>query len=524
MEAAADNEVREIVVMAPTGSGKSTMAEALIPWIVSEDPGPLLYASQTDSDAKFWAESRLLPTLKSCEPIKALWPEDRHKSRKLEIIWPHMPMVLGGANLSNFQEKSVRWLYGDEVWAWSPGLVREFLARHHNRWNRRVFLVSQGGLGDDELSQEWDKTDKAEFSWLCRKCDVRHAYDGQQLVTDDIMRDGELDEQATADTARLRCPNCGKEYADTTTERRALASGAIYVPKAEGIRGHIGCHVHALAVWWVPWSEYALERLQAIRQMKSGMIERFRQLVQKRDAKPWMEDMAESKEELPIGTYSVQDYAGGEPLPNEHRRFLTADVGKDHFWAVVRSWEIGGASKLLFEGWLPTHDALREVQEKYHVPSQHVFLDVGFDTGRIYDLCAEFGWTGIKGDQAARFQHVRRGKPPVERLYSRMHQTRAPRGGVARYVLISADGCKNILRRLRHKQGSTWELPADVSPAYRNQIDSEAPKVFRSEKTGQETIRWVKTRRANHFWDCENYQVAAAIMCGIFEAGESPEN
>jgi len=170
MEAAADNEVKEVVVLAPTGSGKSTMAEALIPWLTSEDPGPFLYASQTDEDAKFWAESRLLPTLKACEPLKGLWPDDRHKSRKMEIIWPHMPMVLGGANISNFQEKSVRWLYGDEVWKWGPGLVREFLARHHNRWNRRVYLVSQGGVEDDELDQEWEQTDKAEYSWTGPAC------------------------------------------------------------------------------------------------------------------------------------------------------------------------------------------------------------------------------------------------------------------------------------------------------------------------------------------------------------------
>jgi hypothetical protein len=85
-----------------------------------------------------------------------------------------MPLILGGANLSNFQEKSVRWLYGDEVWAWEPGLVREFQARHHNRWNRKEYLVSQGGIGGsvdengafeggDELWREWMKTDRGEF-------------------------------------------------------------------------------------------------------------------------------------------------------------------------------------------------------------------------------------------------------------------------------------------------------------------------------------------------------------------------
>lgn len=520
MEAAGDNEVKQVVVLAPTGSGKSTMAEGLIPWIVSEDPGPLLYASQTDEDAKFWAESRLLPTLKSCEPLRGLWPDDRHKSRKMEIIWPHMPMVLGGANMSNFQEKSVRWLYGDEVWKWAPGLVREFLARHHNRWNRRVFLVSQGGVADDELSQEWDKTDKAEFSWTCGECETVQAYDGAQLVMDDVVKNGELDIQATADTARLKCSKCEHEYADTAGNRRALADSGEYVSTAEGLRGYIGCHVHALAIWWVPWSEYGLEKLQAMKQLKAGLAERYRQLVQKRDARPWVEDMADTKADLAVGNYTVGDYAEGVPLEDEVKRFLTVDVGKDHYWAVVRAWKQGGGSRLLYEGYVPSDASLRELQDRYHIEASHVFIDTGFDSGRIYDLCAEFGWTGIRGDKAKSYRHTRKRGQTVERPFSVIQRTRAPGGGIARYVMVSADSCKNVLHRLRHGHGAPWEVPADISPAYRNQIDSEKRRTFTNRRTGQEDEQWVKIRRANHLFDCENYQVAAALIFDLFDSGE----
>ena len=123
MECAGDIETREIVFLSPTGSGKSTMAEGLIPYVVSEDPGPFLYASQTDSDSKFWVESRLMPALKSCPKIKQLWPKNRHKVRAAEILFPHMPFISGGANMSNFQEKSMRYLYGDEVWTWKKGML-----------------------------------------------------------------------------------------------------------------------------------------------------------------------------------------------------------------------------------------------------------------------------------------------------------------------------------------------------------------------------------------------------------------
>jgi phage terminase large subunit GpA-like protein len=38
LECAGDFDTRQVVIVAPTGSGKSTMAEALIPYVVSENP------------------------------------------------------------------------------------------------------------------------------------------------------------------------------------------------------------------------------------------------------------------------------------------------------------------------------------------------------------------------------------------------------------------------------------------------------------------------------------------------------
>lgn len=528
MKAAADNEVKEVVVLAPTGSGKSTMAEGLIPWIVSEDPGPLLYASQTDEDSKFWAESRLLPTLKACEPLKGLWPDDRHKSRKMEIIWPHMPMVLGGANMSNFQEKSVRWLYGDEVWKWGPGLVREFLARHHNRWNRRVFLVSQGGVTTDELTQEWEKTDQAEFCWECPECGTLQPYSSDQLVMDDVKVDGELDEQATADTARLVCGGCSHEFADTVSNRRMLSSSAIDNPDTEDgylikegtrpLHGYIGCHVHAFAIWWVPWSEYGVEKLIAMRQLKAGLAEKYRQLIQKRDARPWEEDMAESKSELRQGGYTRDDYSGGDKIEDEAERFMTVDVGKDHYWAVIRAWKHGGASRLLWEGYVPDDATLERLQADYGVREKCVLLDTGYDTQRIYDLIVKNGWQGIKGEDQKTYRHPVKGKRGgyVEKPFSRRQKARPNQGGLAEYYLVSVSDCKDVLHRLRHGQGADWEVPSDVSPAYLNQIDSEAKRPFKNAKTGQEVMKWVKVRRANHLFDCEVYQVACAMMLGVF--------
>jgi phage terminase large subunit GpA-like protein len=532
MECAADVETRNVVVLAPTGSGKSTMAEALIPYVVSEDPGPMLYASQTDEDAKFWAESRLIPALKSCAALTALWPEDRHKSRKLEILFPHMPLVMGGANLSNFQEKSVRWLYGDEVWTWRPGLVREFLARHHDRWNRKVFLVSQGGYVDSEFDLEWRKTDQASFGWRCQKCEAQQVYSFDSIKFERIEIEGELDEQATADTAQMECIECQTRYGDTAQNRRALASSNVgngnlgYIATHAGaIRGYRGFHVDSLAVWWIPWANEVVSFLEADRLMRAGAMEKFRQWKQKRRAAFWSEEMVDAAEPLVVSGYSRDEVHAGATIEREAMRFATIDVGGDHFWLVIRAWCHGGASTLLWEGYVPGRGGdeteLNELIERFGVEPNKTFIDIGYDEPRILNLIVRRGWVGIKGDgKKTGWSAESKSGRKVENPFSKIQRKAASRGGIARWVWVATNPIKDMLARLSSGHGAEWRVFSDVSNAYRKHFKAERMEEFQVGREQQVTRVWVQKSRNNHLFDCEVYQVGAARMFRLFEGGE----
>ncbi len=532
MECAADFDTRNIVVLAPTGSGKSTMAEALIPYVVSEDPGPMLYASQTDEDAKFWAESRLTPALKSCAMLAALWPEDRHKSRKLEILFPHMPLIMGGANPSNFQEKSMRWLYGDEVWTWKPGLVREFLARHHDRWNRKIYLVSQGGYTGSEFDLEWQKTNKASFGWKCPGCRNPRPFSFEDLKFDRIEVDGKLDEQASSDTARMRC-DCGQEYADTVANRRLLSSSNMengakgYMsPGGESpVRGYRGFHVDSLAVWWIPWSNEVLGFLEATRMAKAGAVEKLRQWRQKRRAQFWSEDMVDTAAPLAVSGYSRDDVAEGQPLDGEACRVATIDVGGDHFWMVIRAWWQGGESTLLWEGYVPGRGGdeteLTELIARYKVDPNKTFIDIGYDEPRILNLIVRRGWVGIKGDGSRTgWKAESKSGKEIENPFSKIQRKPAPRGGIARWVWVATNPLKDMLARLSSGQGAEWRVFSDVSNAYRKHFKAERMEEFQVGREQQVKRVWVQKSRANHLYDCEVYQTGAARMFRLFEGGE----
>lgn len=530
LECASDATTRECVLIAPTGCGKSTLAEALIPYVVAEDPGNLLYASQTDPDAGFWAETRLLPTLKQCEPIAGLWPEDRHKSRKLEIIFPHMALVLGGANVSNFQEKSCRWLYGDEVWKWTAGLVREFLARHHNRWNRKVFLVSQGGDTGGELDLEWKKTPMSDFSWRCEKCKTPQSYSWDSLRFDLIeLADGTVDEQSSSETARLECISCRAQYPDTALVRRKLATSNIgngslgYIPQSKtALHGFAGFHVDSLAVWWVPWSEEVLGFLEGKRQLKAGSVEKYRQWWQKRRANFWSDDMADAKVELTRSTFSKLDCEDGQPIENEAQRFLTIDVQGTHFWGIVQAWRNGGSSRILWEGYIPgdgkDEAALVELQTRFNVAPARVLIDIGFEQDRIFDLCAKHGWMGVKGEGTKRsFPHTLQNGTKIERLYSTVQRARSKSGPIVRYVFLATNPIKDIVHRLISGDGADLELPSDLSKAFEAHMKAERREMVKAPKTGQEYSVWVCKNRNNHLWDCLTYQTGAALIFRLFD-------
>lgn len=547
MECAADADTRQVVVLAPTGSGKSTMAEALACWIISESPGGMLYASQTDSTSSFWAESRLMPAIRSCEPLKNILPQDRNKFRKTEIIFPHMPLVVTGANMSSFQELSMQWLYGDEVWAWKQGLIREFQARHHNRWNRKEYLVSQGGFTDGEFDTQWQATDKARFSWRC-DCGSCQPFDWENLKYETIEKNGKIDKDESANTARMICPSCKKEHADTVQSRRSLASSNMdngadgYIASRESPPERRGFKTDRLAIWWIPWKLDVIAFLSAMQAKEMGDYLPLQQWRQKHRADFWSEQLTDSPIELG-GTagFVMADCATTERIPGEimmrHKgreiglaRFMTIDAGKDHFWVVVATWKPGGVIRVLYEGRTQSRGAvagvnepdLVDIQTRYGIPPHRVWLDFGFEDKRMAEISADNGWHGVIGRDERGFRwNVGRGKY-VERLYSDLSNKLLPNGKIAKYRKLASNPIKDILHRMTQREGAI-ELPDDVSDAFRTHMTCERREIRKMGKDqGSESVWTAPNHAQNHLWDCMYYAIGQGLLYKTFQYEDDP--
>jgi phage terminase large subunit GpA-like protein len=521
--AASDDETTQIFLRAPTGGGKTTMMETIACFIIAQKSGPTLFVGQTDDMVKDWTESRLLPIFNECQPVKELFPQDRHAMRKTTILFPHMVMFAGGANMTNLQEKSMRYCIGDEVWRWRGGMIKELKARHHDRWNRKTILVSQGWDAGHEADVEWESGTREVWGWECPQCKKwqRYLFDSIQYVAERDER-GNVFWDKVQDSIRMVCEHCKHEYPDTAAVRRDLSSRSSYKQlNPHPVRGHKSYEYPAYGVWWIPWFTIVKEWIEANDAKNSGNIEPLKQFVQKRKAQTWQNEITSDLPEISVGDFSKSEFLEGQKIDNEHRRFLCVDKQRDHFWCIVRAFRIDGSSMLLHESRPLTWETIDAIQSQFEVQPRCVVVDAGYDTPLVYEQCARRGWTASHGSGQDGFYHMEAGRR-VRRFVSKIEGAQAGSDGLkCGYFFYSNEKVKDKLASLRQPDTNLkWEVPRDVSDNYRKQMLSEMKKDIVNAKTKQVEQRWIRIGgRPNHLWDCECIAIASAMLAGVLPIG-----
>lgn len=527
LDFSADNRVKEMVCLMPTGAGKTTLFDAIIPHSICEDPGGILLVLQTDPDAKEYVEERLMPILRKVEPVSnILSAMDRHSIRKEAVIFPHMPLYMGGANLTNLQRKSVRRVLGDEVWRWKHGYVKEARARTHDRWNQRVILVSQGGVThiftdqgmiQTELEDAWKSTDQREWHFECPECKTVQRFRFKALRYETVEKeDGTLDETGIFQSATYSClGRCETNFTDIVQNRRTLAMSGSYVAgNSRHLPGKHGWHCNALTLHYLPWGTIAVELAKAHFARKRGDEEPIKIFRQKRGAENYREEEATPPGALTSADYSLLDYAKGELWEGEAKRFLTVDVQQGYFICIVRAWRPDGSSRLIYEGRISTWEGVRELQTQYGVGDWMVGVCNGYNIDdEVLIHCGQWKWFALNGDKGDRYPWFPKRGPAEYRFYSTVKNERGSTGAIAKMVTWSNRQIKRILERFRDGRRQAHEIARDTSDDYRNSMFSEVEKDVLNKKTKRVERRFVKIgNRQNHKWDAECEQIVMALI------------
>ena len=184
METIVDPRVKIVSILAAVQSSKTTIPELTLCYIIKNLPGPCLWLDQTDEDAKDQSESRLQKLFDECEPVRDLFPKDRHKKRNHTIHFANgMTLwILGGHNKTNLQRRSIRWLFADETWRLPPGHMAEAEARVTAfGWLGKCVFMSQGGEENDDTHRKFETTDMREWTFACPKCGHRQPFEWEHV-------------------------------------------------------------------------------------------------------------------------------------------------------------------------------------------------------------------------------------------------------------------------------------------------------------------------------------------------------
>ena len=440
--------------------------------------------------------------------------------------------LLGAYNKTNLQRRSIRWLFGDETWRWPVGHMAEAEARTTAfGWLGKCVFMSQGGEENDDTHRKFETTDMREWHYKCPKCGKYIPYKWENVEWDDDFKDenGEYDFSKINHSTALKCPECGEYFEDSDRMRRILnKDGKFIALNPNASKENVGFHWNALAsMSWGKLAELYLRAKIAARKGDSSLLQQF---YQKRLALAWREFAEDYRLEIASGSYNSGDAwneeAGFNKLgeiisppfaENEviaPLRIMSVDVQMNCFYLVVRAWSINGSSRLLWHEKVLTWEDIEEIQKRFRILDNLVFVDAGYNSFEVYKHCGERNWIALMGDNRANFFHRLPNGKTVLRFYSPVKHIFISRYVKCRMHFWSNLNVKDTLARIRRNQnpadGATWEVPTDISEDYLKQMESE-----HRIKKGNSWIWEQIGNRPNHYLDCEAMNCAGALMLKI---------
>jgi phage terminase large subunit GpA-like protein len=522
-----ENPARRVVLEFAAQTGKTTIGENWIGYVIHHAPNPTLFVQPTVELAKRVSKSRIAPMIEATPVLAERVTPSRSKDSGNTVQMKEFKggvLIFTGANsAAGLRMMAVCNLFMDEVDAYpgdvegegDPVALAE--ARTTNYARRKMLYTSTPTIrGLSRIEALYAASDQRRFHIPCPHCGHMDVLTWTGFVDYLKHQDGghhriEWDEGKPA-TARMVCGGCG-ERIEERHKTQMLARG-VWRPGAEGDGITRGYHLNALysPLGWKSWAKCVQEFLAAKRDPF-----RLKVFVNTVLAETW-EESGDSVE-VAILRSRIETYKA--EVPHGSGILVAAvDVQDDRLEVVVKGFGADEESWLVAFSQILGDPAQAKVwfdldqflgQEFKHEGGQTMVVQRavvdsgGHHTEAVYRYCAARGHLGvfaIKGGSES-------GKPLVTRP-SNQNRYRVPL-----FVLCVDTGKEVVMSRLRvGTPGPGYvHLPTWVDDEYLEQLTSE--KAVRKYVSGRGAVReWVKLRERNEAFDLEVYALAALHICG----------
>ncbi len=568
LEAFADPHVRKITVSGcPQESGKTVAAQVCMAWQAVNDPAPIGFYADNDTKAGTFASTRWKQMQDSCDALKA---RVKVPTKKQTIFRDGSFLLIRGAEAEgNRQSDTLRVVIMDEAWRYQDGWMGEIenrtkAFRRTSDW--KVVELGTGGIvGSDFHNSHWNGTREV-FETPCPHCGEFHGFtwdirNGGVFRWNEIEKSGSvIDYNKSGQTAHIECPHCEKAIHYDADERRKMNMQGRWRPTNEDADGtHVSLTIPIFATG-SDWRDVVAKWIRIGKGRNIGQKQALKDFIMFDLAEFWEDRAIVEKKKLPYGGYTRQDMLDGK-WDREVVRIGTADYqegmrgDREHFWFAVRAYAENGDSRLVDCGRVDEAEDLNErmlAAGVVQVPLEQqqvsrVFIDCAHKPNVVFDLCMKYHWLGIRGEDrdtknhSGQFAHsIQRVKGgPVFKSYRNYSELKWYATGIgtanrgrelqAPWRSINNQGCEDILYELRTGKALDWTVPDDIDEwceEYASHINSHAKQNV-SKNPSKPDYKWslVGGKEANpdHLYDCEKYQVAAALIAGRLRGMDEPE-
>jgi phage terminase large subunit GpA-like protein len=520
MDATVEPGVEEVVLVSGTQIGKSTAGQNVLGYAIDNDPGPYLVVMPDEKSAEEYVRERIQPMLRS-SPSLARHLSIRREDNKLSCITlDTMSIYIGWAGSpQSLATRPCRYVEFDETDKYpafaggeadpiSLGTERTKTYLHR----KRVFKRSSPTTREGAIWKAWEACgDKRFFHVPCPHCGEFQRLIWAQLKYPKLP---EPDKVKRADAIKLQrlawyeCAKCKGRIEDR--HKPAMLVKGHWV--SEGNKSpRVGFHLNSIYSPWVTFGDMAAKWILA--EGDPGATMNFRN--------SWLAEPDEQVQ-TKVRPSAVRDKIKLAPAPLIVPRwtgalFATADTQKDHFYFTIRAWGYNYRSQLVHYGQAQTFKELAMIclesvfrsEAGVEVRPQGLLIDSGGNrTNEVY----EFAATDVGRIFPTKGASTSMGKP--HRL------NRVGNAGMMLYMLDTGF-YKDMLARMiggklddgSGKMIEQWMPHSETSEDYCIQMASEHKVIDR--KSGK--LMWIpiSSGAANHFWDCEVLQCAAAEISNV---------
>lgn len=524
MDSITEPGVEQVVLLKGAQVGFSEATRNLLGYWIDHDPGPAMIVMPDQKSAEEIVEERIRPMLMHTPRLRQHVSGERGDNKVSATRFDTMTLYIGWAGSPQaLASRPIRYVVFDEVDNYSSFSGKEAdpislgLKRLTTYGDRaRAIIGSTPTTRTNFIWQWWEAcTDQRRFYVPCPYCDHRQAlsWDGVKYPA---AHEGET-QQARAerieaeDLARYQCASCEALWTEAQ-KNQAVRRGEWRSELETASPRRVGFHLSSLYSPWVTLSKLAGEWLRA--QDDPALLMDFRN---NRLAAPFEERASATK---PAAIEHKQEMAGPALVVPPWGAILiaTADVQKDHLFYVVRAWGHGYKSQLVTYGIATDFEAVLDNTLRRQYPKH--------DTGEAVDVALLAIDSKFRTDEVLEFAQRdpariwpmagsgRLNHPPITE-----RKVKGYTGVIRRDV--NPNYWKDILHGRIHDDDPTLWLPHNaIDDAYIAQMASEH-KILDPK---QRAWVWVKLSSgvANHYFDCESMQCAAAQIAGV-AALPSPE-